>query len=524
MSLNPLFWLHLRITGSARTNVTIAVAFTAVVVLFAAISFYVAGMEAGPRAAGQAYARVNAVWLVIMTVAQGVFLLLLAPSAIRRAVQRDFDSGMIESHRLSPMSNLRIVLGYLTGAPIQALMLYALSLVFGAYFATRYALSAGLGGAIGLRVTLAGWCFAQAGMLVLASMVAGLVLLSALATRGKGNVVGLLVLIGILGGWAVIAFVPGLALLTGVLSGSVLIGLLTSGKVSAEPVVILNAAVLQFIFCVIFLAAACDKLRASDRPLFSLRLGLILTLVWGFTLVAGMHAAAEHAWLFSEWRDYAHAQLISSAVAFILVSLFPLIAAAVGLFHRDRAAAFGEPGDSRQHLALKLVPLVLALLTVLCLLLMFWGLDPGQLRSATLRGFERASTWAAILAAMLFSFWIDFNWIYFLAARGRRIVFSLLIMLALLKGVPLGLDSLIAYFGRELADLEWAGYGYLSGLSPVGTLMLAPRGGAAVWVGLAFQAVLACAASRLGRGARRRLGQRVTTASSSENMTAVLPT
>jgi len=168
MSLNPLFWLHLRIGGSARTNVIIAIAFTAVVIVFASISLYVAGMEAGPRGAAQAYARVNAVWLVIMTVAQGVFLLLLAPSAIRRAVQRDFDSGMIESHRLSPMSNLKIVLGYVTGAPIQALMLYALSLVFGSYFATRYALSTGLGGAIGLRVTLSAWCFAQGGMLVLA--------------------------------------------------------------------------------------------------------------------------------------------------------------------------------------------------------------------------------------------------------------------------------------------------------------------------------------------------------------------
>jgi hypothetical protein len=523
MSLNPLFWLHLRISGSPRTNVTIAVAFTAVVVLFAAISFYVAGTEAGLRAAAQAYARVNAAWLVIMTVAQGVFLLLLAPSAIRRAVQRDFDSGMIESHRLSPMSNLRIVLGYMTGAPIQALMLSALSLVFGSYFATRYALSTGLGGTIGLRVTLSGWYLAQGAMLVLAAMVGAVVLLSALATRGKGNVIGLLALIAIFGGWAVIAFVPGLALLTGVLSGGVLIELLTTGTVSGEPVVILNAAVLQFVFCVIFLAAACGKLRAPDRPLFSLRLGLILLCVWGFTLVAGMHGAPKHAWLFSEWRHYGHAQLIASTMAFMLVGLFPLIAAAVNLFHHDRAAAFGERRETQWHVTPKLVPPVLALLTALCLFLMFRGLDPEQLMSPTLREFGSRPTRVAILSAILFSFWIDFNWIYFLAAHGRRMLVNVLIMLVLLKGVPLGLDSLISYIGRELAGLNWTGYGYLSGLSPIGTLMLAPNGGTPVWVGVAFQAGLAFAATGLGRRARHRL-RRVVSTSASGDAARVLPT
>jgi len=304
----------------------------------------------------------------------------------------------------------------------------------------------------------------------------------------------------------------------------VLIGLLTPAKISGDPIVIVNAAVLQFIFCVIFLAAACGRLRASDRPLFSLRLGLILLLIWGFTLVAGMHAAPKHAWLFSEWRDYGHAQLLASTVAFMLVGLFALIAAAANLFHHDRAAAFGEQRGRQQHLGLKLVPAVLALLTMLCLFLMFRGLSPGQLSGSALHGFESWSTWAAILAAMLFSFWIDFNWVFFLAAHGRRIVISLVIMLMLLKGVPLGLDGMISYCARELAGLDWTGYGYLSALSPIGTLMLAPNGGAPVWVGLAFQAALALGATVLGRRARRRLRRPATAAPASEGAAGVLPT
>lgn len=508
MSLNPLFWLHLRIGGSVRTNLIIVVAYAAIVIMFTGCSYYIAAAEAGANVGPQTYAQVDGVWLIIMTVAQCVFLLLLGPSAIRRAVQRDFDSGMIESHRLSPMSNLKIILGYMTGAPIQAVMLYAVSLLFGSYFAVRYALSLGLGVTIGLRATLAGWYFTQGCMLVLAVMISAFVLLTALATRGKGNVVGVAVLIGVFGGWAAIAFIPGLALLLGVLSGGVLIDLLTSPTASGDPLILINAAGLQFVFCVILLAAACGKLRAPDRPLFSIELGLILLLAWGFTLVAGIWAAPSHGWLFAEWSAYRHAQLVSSTVAFMLVGLFPLIAAAVELFHNDRAAAFGEDRLGRRCLELTLVPLMLALMAATCWWMMTaaWAASVEPALADRLALVRRVVVPIAI--AMLCSFWVDFNWVYHLAAHGRRIMIGLPIMFVLLKGVPILLDNVIKYFGRELAGVEWSGYGYLTGLSPVGTLMLVSKGGAPLWVGLVFQAVLAVGATVLARRARRRLGRR----------------
>lgn len=507
MSLNPLFWLHLRIGGSARTNLIIVVAYVAIVVMFTGGSYYVAAAEAGANVGPQTYARVDAAWLVIMTVAQGAFLLLLAPSAIRRAVQRDFDSGMIESHRLSPMSNLKIILGYVTGAPIQSVMLYVVSLVFGTYFAARYALSPGLGGALGLRVALSGWYFTQGCMLVLAGMISAFVLLTALATRGKGNVVGVAILIGVFGGWAAIAFIPGLALVMGVLSGGVLIELLTSASAGGDPLVLINAAGLQFVFCVILLAAASGKLRKPDRPIFNLPLGLILLLVWGFTLVAGMAATPKFEWLFGQWEDYGYAQLVSSTVAFMVTALFPLIAAAVSLFQHDRAVAFGEQREASRRRELQLVPALLAVLTAVCLYSMVWTLVAERLPADAWGAFESWLTWLAVAAALLLSFWVDFNWIYHLAARGRRIMIGLPIMFVLLKGMPILLDNGIDYFGQQLADLEWAGYGYLTGFSPVGTLILAPEGGAPIWVGLIFQAALAVGASVVARRARGRLGR-----------------
>jgi hypothetical protein len=394
-----------------------------------------------------------------------------------------------------------------TGAPIQALMLYGIGLLFGSYFAAQYGLAPGLGGAIGLRATLAGWYFAQGCLLVLAAMISAFVLLLSLATRGKGNVISLLIVALLLGGWVAVLFIPGLALLTGVLSAGVLVGLLTSAKVGGNPIVIAAAGVLQFVFALILLAAACGKLRAPDRPLFSLRLSLLLLLVWGFTLVAGVYAAPGHNWLFDEWSEYGYAQLVGSTIAFIAVGLVAGVAAAVDLFRHDRAATFGEQSHPRQRLTLQLVPLALALLTLLCFFLMMRGLRPTQLASAVIDAFGGWSPWVAIGVAMLLSFWIDFNWVYFLEAHGRRILVSLVIMLVLLKVVPLGLDAAIEWFVRELADRRWIGYGYLSAVSPVGTLVWAAKGGVAVWVGLAFQALLAVGATLLGRRVRQRLGR-----------------
>jgi hypothetical protein len=523
MSLNPLFWLHLRISGSARTNLIIVVAYVAIVIMFTGGSYYVAAAEAGAKVGPQTYARVDAAWLVIMTVAQGAFLLLLAPSAIRRAVQRDFDSGMIESHRLSPMSNLKIVLGYMSGAPIQAMMLYAVSLLFGTYFATRYALSPGLGGTIGLRTTLSGWYFAQGCMLVVAAMIGAFTLLTSLATRGKGNIIGVAILIGVFGGWAAIFVIPGLALLAGVLSGWILIGLLTSAKVGGDPRIIVVSTLLQVVFCVIMLAAACGKLRSPNRAVFTIELGLILLIVWGVTLAMGIFVAPAYGSLFSEWQHQALAQLVASTVAFMLVALLPLIGATVELCQRDRAAAFGEDRSVRRCAELTFVPLMLGLMTATCCLIMspVWAATE-QLGHVPPNALIR-QIFVPIAVAMLCSFWIDFNWIYHLAAHGRRIMIGLPIMFVLVKGMPILLDNVIDYFGQQLADLEWAGYGYLTGLSPVGTLILAPEGGALIWVGLVFQVVLAIGATVVARRARRRLGRRAEETSIPHDVPTAVP-
>ena len=124
------------------------------------------------------------------------------PAAVRKAVLRDFQSGMIESHRLSPMSGPKIVIGYMTGAPVQSGCLLLASLLLGTAFAAHVArdLSA---------VVLTGWYVMQGCLLCLAFMVAALSLLVALGTAGKVDVLTVGVLLVIFGGWAIRAVCAG---------------------------------------------------------------------------------------------------------------------------------------------------------------------------------------------------------------------------------------------------------------------------------------------------------------------------
>ena len=507
MTINPLLWLHSRITGSSRTNIIVTAIYAGLVLSFSVISFYVAATNTRPNDRPQTFAQLNAVWLIIMTIAQGIFLLLLAPSAVRRAVQRDCDSGMMESLRLTPMSNRRIVLGYLIGCPIQPLMLYAVSLVFGSYFAAAYGGSPGLGGALGAWSTLSGWYFAQGCLLVIAAMITAGVLLSALATRGKSNVAGALMLISLLGGWFAIMFIPGLTLVLGVLSGGVLFKLMTSAKLGGDPLTIVQAGFFQIAFCLVFFAAACHKLRGPDKPLFSLALGLILAGTWAAALIAGFRASSSAQWLFENIDQYRMAQWICSTVAFMAVCYFALWAAARGLLARRSKSSERQPRGGSRALRYSLIPALLAIATVLCMFAMYKMLPSQALPAADRHALASYSQpfWIAVGAAMLLSFWTDFNLIQALIAGMKKSIYALLGALVLLKGMPLLIDQIFMFAIEGVGDSRWTGRGYCSAVSPIGTLIYAATGGWAIWTGLGVQGVIAVVATVLGARARNRI-------------------
>ena len=219
--------------------------------------------------------------LGFVSILQAAFTLLIAPSAIRKAVLRDFTTGMIESHRLSPMSSIKIVGGYMTGPPIQAVWLFGTGLLLGTGFAAHVASQLS-------PLIISGWYVLQACLLCLAFLVSTLVLLAALASSGKTNVVGVIVVIAIFGGWFVLPFVPGMGLVTGVITGGTILrsifGMGGPTVATGDAAAIVYAAFGQIVFGGIFLWAACRLVRAPERGMFGMGLGLLLATAWASAL------------------------------------------------------------------------------------------------------------------------------------------------------------------------------------------------------------------------------------------------
>ncbi|MBI5866541.1 MAG: hypothetical protein HZB38_18905 [Planctomycetes bacterium] len=496
---NPLWWVHLQMAGRLRGLAILGGAFLAVIFLFHSLSYKLADA----RDAG----KLSAVWLGIMTVAEGLFLLVLAPGAIRRAVQRDFQSGMIESHRLTPMSNWRIVLGYLIGPTAQAAVLFAAGLLVGTYFAAESAAGLQLGAALTARVWIGGWILVIATFLAVAIMFSSFVLLTGIATSGKTNVIGVVIAIGVFGGWMVVFAVPGLGLLLGVFGGGALLDAIffRSGAVSVDPRTAMLTAPLQLVFAGIFLNAACGKLRRPERAIFGIWQAVVLLVVWGLTLVVGLAQLDTYAPLFGEFGSGASIQIICSIAAFMLVAFFASRAAAVDLLLADRAAAHGErppAGHTRSRIG---VPILLAGLTWLALAAMIRWTPAEVMDSAVLGWTANRVALLSVCAAFFLSFAIDFGWLYITAVWGMRPMICVLLLAVGLKAIPIVADLALFAAFTESSHSPWTGWGYLTALSPIGTLMLLNADlDNRLWIGLAVQAAVLFATIAVFQLARRR--------------------
>jgi|GEM_PF-2494614 len=504
MSVTSMIRVHVQLAGTPRLHLMITGGFLAVVAAFAGFSYYVSD-SAG-------YARLDGIWLTIISLAQCAFLALLAPAAIRKALQRDFQSGMVESHRLSPMSNAQIVFGYMIGPAAQALMLYAVSLLAGSFFLARLALGTGSFNVATIGSAFGGWCFTQACLMVLAVVTGALSLLIGIVSNGKSNILGIIVAISVLGGWSLVFLVPGLALLLGVMSAGILSKFIgAAGGAPVDAATIVGSVLLQALLSVILLASACRKFRNPQRSLFSIPLALLLSTWAGITLVAGVALVPKHRWLFAGWSGYEFLQTICSTAAFMLIGWFALSAAAKERLELDRARAAAADGRGRS--ACDLIPAVLAAATML----VFYVLrELSQLPSLSLAPSgpprEAALLSASVLAAFVLSFWTDYNLIYAAAARRRRMLFTLILAVGIMKVAPLLVDSLATEMMHGAFNTPWAWSGYLAGLSPFGSILLMSSDingetarGVPLFGGLAVQAVLALGSVAIARRARRAI-------------------
>lgn len=503
MNWNPIWWVHLQMTGGWRGAGLLAAGFFGVVIFFYVLTQN--WVDADSR--GQ----LDYVWLGIVSLAQAAFLLLIGPGGIRRSLQRDFQTGMVESHRLTPMSNAVIILGYMTGPTFQALLLFSVGLVLGSIFATRSLAQLQVGMQLTAQLLMGGWFTAMATLLAVALMSWAFVLLLGIATAGKTNVIGLFIAIGFFGGWAVVTFVPGLSLLLGVMSLGSLYSMLTKpGSVAMSPQMIALTGGIQLLFAAIFLNAACTKFRRPERSLFSVTQSLVLLLAWGFTLVAGVSQMSVVLWFMSEEAN-ALQKIYASVGAFLTVAFFASHAAALEVMIADRAAAHHESPSGTQTRLRFLMPAMLAVLTVLAYREMLSWVPSSAINAGVVRALDDWSRDAVLLFVFLLTYGIDFAWLYIMSARGRKAWMALLLIVVLLRAGPLIVDGALYGIMTEDEAIPWPHWGYVTGLSPAGTMLLGRPTGARVWAGVAFQFVVFAVSMWLLAWSRRTVREKVIT-------------
>ncbi len=476
MNWNPLLWVHMRLIGKRSIVLMPAIVGVGIVIL-SAMSFNSVQGEA------DAWQIAN-FWQWLCCGAQALFLFLMAPSAVRRAVSRDTESGMLISHRLTPMSNTKIVVGYMTGPAAQLFLLVLVCMFLGAVFNAIIVIQKQQ------QTALTVWAGIQSSMLCLSFMLMALMLLVSLVTGGKGNVITGLAVLAFFGGVFLLQLVPGLALLFGVLNLFSLLSLLgMTGGFTLTPLV---GCVAQAAFGAIFFAACCRRIRQPEKSMFSLPLALLLSLMTGFTLVGGMLNPQLLQQLGNEFAT--PMQIVFSTATQALVTLFILSATATKAVTDDRRARYGEGrGSGAAWLGFPLLSAAITILTMVAMATMRSVDAFLELRSIALLG-------AAFLAAAI----VDYAILYWAAAAGRKGVIALIIILALRIG-PLIVDGLLSIVRLVFSDGPEEFAYVFSGLSPFGTFMMLRGESGLLLSGLIGQGALAAIALMLVRRTRARL-------------------
>jgi hypothetical protein len=118
---NPIFIKHVR---SRLRKQPLAAAAVVVMVLCICVAW--AGYQLDAFSSGRAFE-----WLVVL---EGVILIVLGASQVSAAVGGSRASGILDFHRVSPLTPTELTLGFFFGAPIREYVLFACTLPFAALF------------------------------------------------------------------------------------------------------------------------------------------------------------------------------------------------------------------------------------------------------------------------------------------------------------------------------------------------------------------------------------------------------
>jgi len=323
---NAISWAFYRLRGGWKSLLILAAWYSIAAMLFIALPYELALGQRDKMV-------VLEVASMMALIVQVVMLLLLSGLAVSGGIRRDLMSGLIESHRLMPLSPVQAIVGYIAGAGLQLLSLCIVNLIIGA----------ALFGARGVPVQ--NWIISNGLLFGFSISVWTAMAMAAFVSRSIiGWLIGLLVSITGSGGF-VFVVLPGLLVFCSPMQGRTIFQVTSNLNLSSGTVVALCA---QFLMAVLCIRAAARKYADASALSFTMApslatLGIWAGLSWfGITDFQELRPRPLSIGSF-DWRLL----VIGAVASCLLVALLPLGALAWSDILRRQRRMDGEKLSSR---------------------------------------------------------------------------------------------------------------------------------------------------------------------------------
>lgn len=213
--------------------------------------------------------------LYALAVFQVGLMFLAGPNAIYRAMLRDYESKMIESHRMTPISNIGVTLGYLFGPPLLVTLIFFATMLFGAFVA-RLA-----------DADLARWFGAHALIFISATSVWALTVFWGMR-QGKPFSPAPIV-VGVSAFSVPLAMHPAAGAVLGLYAiAMAFAACVDKGKIGLEAFI--GLGFVSLLTACFWLGLAATKYRRPDLPVLNSWRGLLMLLLWMLLSTIGMFA------------------------------------------------------------------------------------------------------------------------------------------------------------------------------------------------------------------------------------------
>lgn len=411
--VNAIAWAQFRLLGGWKNTLVTGVAYAAIL---AATMFGVT--RALITSASVTFSSFVALFIALQVLAVVVYGTL----RVNAAVRADVSSRVIESHRLMPLGSGSAILGYLLGAPIQALGLFAINVLLG------------MVAVAGASLPLQSWFFANMVLLAFGVFLWTIVAFFAFRTAWVtpavifGPVVG-----GTMGGaWMLVVLLPGVSVLLTPMIGHTVFDMRTGLTVEWTHAAGIG---LQTLIGGLYFAAAARRYRSDGAVGFTTIMGLLLLTAWVASSVLGLEYQREFQHFPFRFEMDRQPAFIATFSSVLLLAILP-VASATRLV--DSAAPGGR--------AARLIAwgAVLAA-SIICLVVVIAASPVPATSNAVART-------AIVVAAFLMSIRYLLGVAYRKRWRSRRLVFGWLLLTwfvpVLIDLLRIGMDSGDQHLGQ----------------------------------------------------------------------------